>query len=285
MNQRSRKQWLVVSICIVCIAAAVFGAVWLLRGKKPEQSKSSGNPIESAEEPHIERGEDGLPDYSTIDPNEFADWADSVNAGEGEQNESAVQPAVDAPADEYAGELQSSGLVIHTIQPYSGVFIETNEDVECTDAATALFENTTDKMISLAIVEISAGEKTWRFEASAVPAGALVAVQEKNGAEFTDATVSCTDVQIGFEENPSLLEDRVRVEEIGDNQLKITNISDQDIASLRLFYKIKEDNMYFGGITYTIQLSDLSAGGSQTIYPAHYAKGYSEIIMIKEYNN
>ena len=191
--------------------------------------------------------------------------------------------AVDAPAGEFSGNLQNSGLFIRTIQPYTGTFIETNEDREGSEIATALLENCTGQMISLAVVTISAGDQEWVFQASAVPAGASVIVQEKNAGAYTDGMVSCKKVELAFEPSPDLMSDRVSVEELGENELKVTNLSDTEIPALRLFYKIKDSGVYFGGITYTVKLTDLSPGESQTVFPAHYAAGYAEILMIREY--
>ena len=234
---------------------------------------------EKKDEPVIERGEDGLPDFSTANPEDFL----TFDKSEEKSGETTVKAAVKAPVDEFQGELQETGLVIQGIQSYSGIFIEKNEDSECKDVAVAMLENKTGKMISLAIVSISVGESEWKFEASTIPAGASVIVQEKNGKKYVDEVVNCKKVEIAYAKNTSRMEDKISVEELGDNKLKITNISKKNIPAIRLFYKLKEDNVYFGGITYTVKIDELLVGESTIVCPVHYTKGNSEILMIKEY--
>lgn len=249
--------------------------------EQSEDSSQESYASEDTEKTETERNNSGLPDYSTLNPEDFStDPALEESSSGGSEDGSAME----APAGEFAGKLQDSGLTIQGIQAYSGIFIETNEDTDCSNVATAILTNTTDKMISLAIVTISAGENQWSFEASTIPAGASVIVQEKNGAQYEDITVNCESVEIGFLDDVSKMEEKISVEETEDGGLMVTNISSEDCPVLRIFYKMKERDVYFGGITYAITLENLTAGSSQTIYPSHYASGYGEILMVREYS-
>lgn len=280
--KESKKKKLMILLIVVILLAALgclFFIRWISDGETSEDTDGQtavGLNQENGQsrEPEIERGEDGLLDYSTADPEDFPTST---------ENGSEEKTAVEAPTEEFQGKLNDSSLIINGIQPYDGIFIEMKEDTECENVAAASLENRSDKMITLAQVVIKAGDTKWEFEASTIPAGATVIVQEKNAKQYVNTEVSCEKVNVAYEEEPSLLEEQISVEEISDTQLKITNISEEDISVLRLFYKLKEEDIYIGGITYTVKLENLSAGESQTISPAHYLKGYSEILMIKKY--
>lgn len=249
--------------------------------EQSEYSSQESYASEDTEQTETEKNNNGLPDYSALNPEDFStDPALEENTSDASEDGSALE----APAGEFAGELQDSGLTIQGIQAYSGTFIETNEDSDCSNVATAMLTNTTDKAISLAIVTISAGENQWRFEASTIPAGASVIVQEKNGAQYEDITVSCESVEIGFLDDVSKMEEKISIEETEDGGLTVTNISSEDCPVLRIFYKMKEGDIYFGGITYAVTLENLTAGSSQIIYPSHYVSGYGEILMVREYS-
>ena len=81
-------------------------------------------------------------------------------------------------------------------------------------------------------------------------------------------------------------EDKVRVEETGEGSLRITNLTDEEIPCVRIFYKfyMEEEQTYVGGITYTAKVTGLSAGGSQTVTPSHYSSGNSLVMMVRTYD-
>ena len=247
-------------------------------GDSEQNKETQGN---SKDSNGINRGSDGLPDYSSMEPEDFLESLGDDVITEETQQEGLAE---DAPAGEFSGNLENSGLKIKGIRSYSGTFIETNEDSECSNVATAFLTNSTDRMISLAVVTISAGDAEWKFEASTIPAGASVIVQEKNQAKYTDTVVSCKNVEIGFEEQVSKLEEKVSIEYTEDGGLSVSNISENNIPKLRIFYKMKDENIYFGGITYVVTMENLESESSQTIYPSHYIPEYGEVLMVREYD-
>lgn len=275
-SSKKRNRYIIV-LLILLILLVILGGLFIKKRHTGQilDDINSQTENEQEQDPEIERGEDGLLDYSTADPEDFPLFS---------ENSSGEKAAVNASTEEFQGELKESNLIINSIQPYDGIFIETKEDTECENIAVASFTNKSDKMISLAQVIIKAGNTKWEFEASTIPAGATVIVQEKNARQYVNTELSCEKVDIAYAEETSLMKEQISVEEIDDTQLKITNISEEDIPVLRLFYKLKEDETYIGGITYTVKLERLSAGESRTISLAHYAKGYSEILMIKQYD-
>ena len=81
-------------------------------------------------------------------------------------------------------------------------------------------------------------------------------------------------------------EDKVQVEESGEQSLTVTNLTDEDIPAVRVFYKfyMEDEGTYVGGITYTAKITNLGAGASQTITPSHYVQGSSRVMMVRTYD-
>ena len=86
----------------------------------------------------------------------------------------------------------------------------------------------------------------------------------------------------GFE----MSEEQVQVQENGDQSLTVSNLTNEDIPAVRIFYKfyMEEEETYVGGITYTAKLTDLKAGESRKITPSHYVSGYSRVMMVRTYD-
>ena len=147
----------------------------------------------------VQRGDDGLPDYSTLDPNDFPI----------DENNSEIQDEEMMDSFDSESKTENSSIVIKSIQGYTGTFIETNQDIACENVATALIENRSEKMISYAIVSVSAGEDEWKFEISTIPANSSVIVQEKEMKKYQDVQYRIDSIEIAYEENASLMEDEI----------------------------------------------------------------------------
>ena len=80
-------------------------------------------------------------------------------------------------------------------------------------------------------------------------------------------------------------EDQVRVTDNGDNSLTVTNLTQEPIVCVRVFYKyyMEDLDVYVGGIAYTAKVTDLQPGEEVQIIPSHYAAGSSRIVMVRTY--
>ena len=81
-------------------------------------------------------------------------------------------------------------------------------------------------------------------------------------------------------------EDKVQVTPNDDNTFTVTNLTEETIPCVRIFYKLymEDKGIYVGGITYNVKVTELEAGTSQTVSPSHYAQGYSRLMMVRTYD-
>lgn len=125
------------------------------------------------------------------------------------------------------------------------------------------------------------------FDASDIPAGATIVVQEKNKTAYQSGTYADCSAVVAEMGEFEMSADQVKVEETENGSLLVTNLTDEEIPCVRIFYKfyMEEEEAYVGGITYTAKLTGLSAGGSQTVSPSHYAAGSSRVMMVRTYDS
>ena len=272
-----KKIW---AIAIVALLVVLGGAILLVgRDEDKVSKKDPAKEGKETTEQNIEE-EDVEQETEDLQQESFGGLDFTVDPSNRDKE------AKEEKAKKFVGNIKNSGIVAHGILPFEGVFIEKMEDIECSNVPTILLENTTDKMISYMLLTLDAEGAIWTFEASAIPAGSYIMVQEKNASSYAKVNVSCKDLQLAQEENEGKLEDEIQVEIGEQGGLTISNISSEDIPVVRLFYKLKLEgtNVYVGGITYTVKLDDLKAGSSQTVYPSHFVEKYAEILMIRKYD-
>ena len=57
-------------------------------------------------------------------------------------------------------------------------------------------------------------------------------------------------------------------------------------AGLNLFETVKtNENMFVGGIAFTVRVTRLAAGGSVTVQPSHYTSTTSRVVMVLTYDS
>lgn len=270
MKIRSMKSKRTVIVIIVLLIISLFVIIFFtMKNNTGEEGLSD---IDQQYD-DVQRGDDGLPDYSTLDPNDFPI----------DENNSEIQDEEMMDSFDSESKTENSSIVIKSIQGYTGTFIETNQDIACENVATALIENRSEKMISYAIVSVSAGEDEWKFEISTIPANSSVIVQEKEMKKYQDVQYRIDSIEIAYEENASLMEDEIEIKAEGGNELTITNLSKDKIPGLRLFYKMKDDDIYIGGLTYVVKVSNLDPGQTVSVFPNHYTSSNAEVLMVRKY--
>ncbi len=82
-------------------------------------------------------------------------------------------------------------------------------------------------------------------------------------------------------------EKQIRVTDNGDNTLTIENLTDEIIPTVRVFYKhfMQQEDLFVGGIAFTVRVTRLAADGSVTIQPAHYTSQNSRVVMALTYDS
>lgn len=224
--------------------------------------------------------------------------AESVEPGSPESGQerdpNPVLPDSEESADDSEEETQISfpytipntSLVIENIASYDGIFLEDGSDVSVTGIYSMVLENSGNTDVEYAKITLNCDDSPITFEVSDVPSGATVVAQEINKTSYRDGTYSDCSADVAESQGLEQSEDLVSVQENSDGSLTVSNLTDDLIPCVRIFYKfyMSDENAYVGGITYTAKLVDLEPGADQTIVPSHYSQGYSRVVMVRTYD-
>lgn len=177
-------------------------------------------------------------------------------------------------------------LVILKVADYSGIYLEDGSDGNVSGIAVALLCNTGDEAIEYVDVTMVYEDKALVFKASAIPAGAMIAVQEMNKVSCSDGALLECSASIAALETLDLAEDSLRLEDNGDNSITITNLTNEEIVTVRVFYKyyLEDEATFIGGITYTAKISNLKPQESIVVTPSHYTSEGSVVVMVRTYD-
>ena len=280
MNKK-RKMMIAGGICAVVLIAAA-AVLFTVNGRK---NAGAAGDVAAGDDTSSVKNEDG-------ENGEGGTAADDGGAGESSSSGSAG--TVTAGGSVQQGEdvffpyaLEGTELTVQNISSYDGIFLEDGSDGEVTGVAAMVVENTGDTNVEYAAITISCNGETLEFDASDLPAGATVVVQEKNKTPYQSGTYTDCSAVVAEMGDFEMSEDQVKVEETESGSLLVTNLTDEEIPCVRIFYKfyMADEETYVGGITYTAKLTGLSAGASQTVTPSHYAAGNSRIMMVRTYDS
>ena len=197
-------------------------------------------------------------------------------------------PEPDAPSTtgevSYPCKLEGTDLVIESMNSYDGAFLEDGSNREVSGVTAIVLKNTGDSYIEYASIHLEA-ETPLNFKATALEPGAEMMVIESAATPFSPQEYEYAAADAAETEPFDLSADKLKIEEQENGTLKVTNISSEDIASARVFYKLyrAEDDIYTGGITYTANFENLKAGASAEGAPAHYVPHETKIMMAKIY--
>lgn len=181
--------------------------------------------------------------------------------------------------------IKDTGLVINKIQSYNGDYFEDGSNSSVNSVATMVLTNTGSSNIEYGEIYVKSGNENLTFVVSGLPKGKSVVVQEKNKKTFKNqGNIECSATVVPVDKFAKN-EDTIKIEETNKGAIRVTNISDKDIPTVRVFYKyyMEDEDIYVGGITFTAMVSDLKKNETQEIYPKHYVSEYSEILMVRVY--
>lgn len=275
-----KRIWIQIMICIfafICCACAK---------SEPSRSAQAELPLKTesmqASDPSVQFQETALATVEQAKQDET-----HISAAEPKETQKGKETATKSVEQlQFPYAIANTDLVIQQISDYDGVFLEDGTDDDVVGLTVMLLSNTGSSDVEYASITLQRGSETLQFEVSVLPAGASVAVQEKNRAAYVETPYSACQADVALLDDLGMLETSIRVQETGVYALSVTNLSDEAIPAVRLFYKfyMEEQNAYIGGITYTAKLTDLKPGEEREITPAHYAQGYSRIVMVRTYD-
>lgn len=276
-------------VILICTAVAVFllGAVvwWGLAGNPAAESKNISQPETEEKQDRTEGEQESAVDDST--QSNLEDGEEKIDSGEteAEAGETSSVIGLDPNIREEMTlpyTVPGTDLIIDAVDSYSGVFIEDGSDEEVSNIFAIHVKNEGEN-VEYSSINLEVDGKELNFTISDLPSGAAVSVLENSRAAYSDGTPVYRGNQTAYIDKFDMMSSEVGIVIGDDNGMTVTNLTDERITCLRIFYKFAQDDEYLGGITYTAKIDGLDAGDSITIYPSHFSKEGSKVMMVRTY--
>ena len=179
------------------------------------------------------------------------------------------------------------GLVLEKMAPYSGMFVEDGTNANTENVAMLMVRNNGDFPVEYTQISVVYAEETLLFDISALPVGEVLVVQEKSGKSIPEGQASAATATVVQRAELTMSEKMVEVIDNGNNTLTIKNLTNQTIPSVRVFYKyyMENEEIFVGGIAFTVRITRLGAGSTITIQPSHYTSNTSRVVMVTTYDS
>lgn len=175
-------------------------------------------------------------------------------------------------------------LKIEKMAAYTGLFVEDGSNVQVENVAMLMLHNAGDKPVEYTEISVEFEGETLVFQVTALPAGERMVVQEKTGKPMPTTPALAASALVvrraQMEIDPALT-----VVDNGNNTLTVTNLTNQEITTVRVFYKyyMEQEDLYVGGIAFTVRITRLAPGGSTTVQPSHFVSTSSRVVMALTY--
>lgn len=202
-----------------------------------------------------------------------------------------IPPETDPSTGEVTGiafpcQIPGYDLVIEKLAPYSGMFVEDGSNRAVSNVAMLLVRNDGSYPIEYTQIAVQYEGQTLQFDISALPAGERLVVQETTG-KAVPASVALSANALVVQRAQLEMSQQVRVTDNGDNTLTVENLTQDTIPTIRVFYKyyMEDEDIFVGGIAFSVRITRLAAGSSVVIQPSHYTSDTSCLVMVQTYDN
>ena len=153
-------------------------------------------------------------------------------------------------------------LEMKSIFSYAGPNPDNNAE-EGDNIAAIQMTNCSDTYLASAQITVTVGDGTYQVEA--LPAGKTVTAFEVQNQELPDKpAVKKIDAKTQYSNDVSLHEEALTIT-VEDTNIGLTNISQEAIQNMTVFYHDVMDDEYFGGKSYRKTVESLAAGESTTV--------------------
>ena len=202
-----------------------------------------------------------------------------------------LPPVVEIPSEnetvglQFPCEVPGHNLKLEKLALYSGLFVEDGTNRQVADVAMLMVYNSGDSAIEYMEITVEYQDKTLSFQITALPAGERMVVQEKSGNTIPEGKALRASALVVHRTQMDVAKE-VSVKDNGDNSLTIKNLTDETLPAVRVFYKyyMEEENLFVGGIAFTVRITGLSANGSVVVRPSHYSSQTSRVVMALIYD-
>ena len=273
MNERSGVKILTGVLCALLVISAAAVAL-VLDSRSPD-------PIFGFFQPDIVD-----PDKDKTDPDEPlappTDLPSAIVIPSQKDPETGDEMAMSFPC-----QIPGYDLVIEKLAPYDGMFVEDGSNADIENVAMLMVKNDGSFPVEYTQIRVACGEEELLFDVSALPVGERLVVQEKGGKSIPEGGATSASVLVVQRADMEMSESKVKVTDNGNNTLTIRNLTDETIPTVRLFYKyyMDEEQLFVGGIAFTVRITKLGAGASVTIQPSHYTSRSGRVVMVLTYDS
>lgn len=173
-------------------------------------------------------------------------------------------------------------IAIRRLNAYSGPFFEDGSDEEVSNVLALQFRNDGQQAVQYAEYVFDINGEEVAFKLSNLPAGQRCVVLAANRHAFNaNDVLKLKSRLVAQVEYLPTADDQLLLVNNGDDTVTIMNLTDHEIPLARAFYKTyyADQDTFIGGITYTIEIQSIPAGGSSgAVAPSHFSAEMSRFV-------
>ena len=271
MNKKTTKYFIAV---ILLILAAAF---LMAKPEKNDETLSASKENQTAEVSTDASSEESVKDSSgESSSNENSDTAadNQGTAAEEYPEESVIESEPEKPLE---------AIEIISVEAYTGPFVEDGSDEPVENVMMITVKNNSQQTLQYAEAVLTFGSTAAQFAFSTLRPGEVMSVLEKNRLEYQGETVpdSCQfENVIYFAEEPDLCSDKIQISGL-DGAFNVRNISGEDLSgNIAIYYKNKQEQGYFGGITYRVVIQGgMAKDEIRQLVVNHFKADQSQIVF------
>ena len=201
------------------------------------------------------------------------------NVGNVAVDDGAAGAAVETPWSTMTdGDYQIS---IRRLNAWSGPFVEDGKDETVSNVLALQFRNDGEMDVQYAEYVFQINGEEVSFKLTNLPAKQKCVVFAANKHTYDpNEVLKLKSRLVATVDYLPTADDQILPVNNGDDTVTVLNMTDQPIPVARVFYKTyyPEEETFFGGITYTIEIKDIPAGGSRTVAPEHFSSEMSMFV-------
>lgn len=183
---------------------------------------------------------------------------------------------------EFPYEIEEGKIEIASLFQYSGMNPDCHDEYE-EDIASLEIVNKSEEQLSDANIKVTLEDGTvLEFIVTDIPAGHTVWAYEIDNKSY-DTSVACIDVscKAEFDNTETLMENKLMIE-VQDTEVKLTNISEEELTNVIVSCHCLFEEVYFGGLTYRYPVDKISAGESITFQAEECYIGEAAVVRISQ---
>lgn len=179
--------------------------------------------------------------------------------------------------------IPGTGLIAERMVSYEGPFIEDGSDTPVANVAALVIRNAGECGIEEATVVVERAGERYEFNLTYILPGMSVMVLEATAAPyFRDGITGISGWESVIDKNSNSIS-CLQLEAVDMGHVAVTNRTSDTMENIILYHKnYLPDGTFVGGITYQTPIGTLEPGQTETVFPEHYADGYSKIFYAEQ---